>query len=755
MLLGRLRIWGKLVLLSVIPLVAIVALTIPTVLNRAYQAKWAGDTARTVRVAAEVGSLVQDLQQERLLAVGLLIGVVDQSTLTLQIAADTDRVTDVRADLGTDMSPSVSKAIGQIRTLREVRKLVLLRTVAPDQVMTAYGGVIAGILDSLQLLRDLDTATAEGRQVVALDQLLAADEATAAGATALAILAYNHGAKALATITASQVVVHLALRRITMTATPAQLTLRQLVDKAYTDRFGSRAETDTQGAIAGLSVETIFASVASFISLGNFVEKRIVADVTTAVNERRTTASLAAHLVGFGVALLIVVVLLLGVSIARSVAQPLVRLTASAERIARIAESELVRVADDESDAVEQVHLDSLDIGGSDEVGDLARAFKRVQVTAYGLVERQVSSRRNFAKMFGHIGRRTHNLVSRQVALIDDLERAEADPVRLRQLYRLDHLSNRLLRNASSLVVLSGSERVDEHVAPMPLTDVVRLALGEIEGYERVDVRVPTDLALAPGVVTDLALVIAELMENATQCSPPTTRVVVMAERETFGARLTVVDQGIGMPAERMAEENSRLTMRERLDLAPTQVLGLFVVGRLARRHHMAVALMPTVGGGVTVTVDLGWHLLADERARELPYQQYPAAGSLAPALRAPLPEAADLDALRRADELLAAVPPWNAFAMSQRPKETEDPGWPAAGQRPPVPAPAAGGGLVGHSGLRQRIPGAQHPSGPVGGPVTAPAPVESDADAVRALVDQFELGVTRAINDFGTTENQ
>ena len=42
---------------------------------------------------------------------------------------------------------------------------------------------------------------------------------------------------------------------------------------------------------------------------------------------------------------------------------------------------------------------------------------------------------------------------------------------------------------------------------------------------------------------------------------------------------------------------------RERLDIAPTSMLGLFVIGRLARRHDITVRMVPTEGGGVTVRV--------------------------------------------------------------------------------------------------------------------------------------------------------
>ena len=48
------------------------------------------------------------------------------------------------------------------------------------------------------------------------------------------------------------------------------------------------------------------------------------------------------------------------------------------------------------------------------------------------------------------------------------------------------------------------------------------------------------------------------------------------------------------MTPERLAEENARLVRRERLDLAPTKVLGLFVVGRLARRSGISVRLSAT-----------------------------------------------------------------------------------------------------------------------------------------------------------------
>lgn len=760
MLLGRLRIWGKLALLSAVPLLAILALTVPTVLNRVDQAQSAGDEATKVRVAAQVGSLIQDLQQERLLAVGVLVGEASRSQLTLQIASGTDRMTNIREDLAEDLADNVAMSIDQIDKLSELRTSVLSQTTTPEAVMDGYDPVITGLLASLRMLENIDTGTAEGQQVVALKSLLAADEATVAAATALVILAYDHSEQALSRFIASQSLVRSLLGDVTDMATATQVSLRQLVDKAFTDRFGMQVENDPESAIASRSMEVIYATINSFITLGNFVEKRIVSDVTTAVNERRTTALVTAYTVGVAVLLIIVVVVLLAFTIAGSVVRPLARLTASAERVAAISERELIRVADGESDTTVPIRLESLDVGGKDEIGDLSRAFERVQSTASRLVERQVVSSRNIAEMFGHIGQRTHNLVSRQVSLIDELEREEIDPGRLRRLYRLDHLSNRLLRNASSLVVMSGSDQVDAHVVPVSVADVIRLALGQIEGYERVDMRIFGDAALAPGVVTDLTLVIAELLENATVFSPPTTRVVATAERTSRGVRLTIIDQGIGMSEERLVEENGRLTRRERLDLAPTKVLGLFVVGRLARRHRMTVALMPTLGGGITATVYLGEHLLAAE------YRRTTLAMVPPPTMDKTDPDPSiDLAMVERVDTLLASTPSWNAFATPKRSVQAAPApiGQPARSPQPAQPAQPARSArsaqtrqqastastLIGRSGLRRRIPGANHPTGlPVTSAVAKP-PDEKDAVAARNLIDQFESGVARAINDF------
>ncbi|KWV33091.1 nitrate- and nitrite sensing domain-containing protein [Micromonospora rifamycinica] len=609
MLLGRLRIRGKLALLVLVPLLCMTGLTVPVVWDRATVAQRAGDLADRVRIASRVGTILQHLQQERLLAIGLLLGQVGRTDLVQKIAEVDDRIADLRAEAGDDLPAEVDTALDGVRQLAALRTAAVAGQTGPDQIMAGYGPVNTTLIDSLRLRLNADTRTPTGRQVLALDGLLRTGESLSAGATLIVLVAARPNAQTVTAYVANFAVLSEESARLQALVTPEQLDLLTLEEVAVANRTGpdfiNQSALDPATAIGSLDVATLFPTVSSMITLGQFVEKKLAADVTAEVRADRQVALAGAYWVTLLIVTILIAVILLTMAVGRAVARPLTRLTRSADRVARVAESELVRVADDESETSSPVRLDPVDVGARDEIGDLARAFERVQNTAARLVERQVASRRNVAQMFGHVGRRTQNLVGRQIALIDRLEQQETEPGRLEHLYRLDHISSRLRRNAGSLVVLSGATGDDAHVAPVPVADVVRLALGEIEDYTRVDVQVPPQVVAAPAIIGDLVLALAELMENATIFSPPHTRVVVAGEPTDDGARLAVIDQGIGMSAQRLAEENARFTRRERLDLAPSEVLGLFVVGRLARRHGWTVELAATPGGGVTATLTI------------------------------------------------------------------------------------------------------------------------------------------------------
>ncbi|MER7188443.1 ATP-binding protein, partial [Streptomyces hyaluromycini] len=294
----------------------------------------------------------------------------------------------------------------------------------------------------------------------------------------------------------------------------------------------------------------------------------------------------------------------------RSVIRPVQALTGVAHEVAEVAGRELARVADDDAEDSGPPRLRDMPVTARDEIGDLAEAFNQVQTTAAALLERQVLSRRNTAEMFGNVGRRVSNLTTRQLAFIDAVERAETDPALLERLYSIDHIAVRLRRNADSLMLLAGIRETVLAAGPTPVSNVVRAALGQIEGYQRVRLYAGTDAVIEPDIIGDLTLMVAELLENAVSFSPAGSPVEVTVRSSDAGAHIVVTDHGLGMSAERLAEENARLIRRERLDLVPTKVLGLFVVGALARRWEIGVELTRTPGGGVTAEVTLPSRLL-------------------------------------------------------------------------------------------------------------------------------------------------
>lgn len=159
--------------------------------------------------------------------------------------------------------------------------------------------------------------------------------------------------------------------------------------------------------------------------------------------------------------------------------------------------------------------------------------------------------------MFGNVGRRVSNLTTRQLALIDAVERGETDPALLERLYSIDHIAVRLRRNADSLMLLAGIRETVLDAGPTELTNVVRAALGQIEGFQRVQLRAATEALVEPDIIGDLTLMIAELLENAVSFSPEGSPVEVVVGSDADGASITVADHGLGMSAERLAEENS------------------------------------------------------------------------------------------------------------------------------------------------------------------------------------------------------
>ncbi|WP_327317803.1 sensor histidine kinase [Streptomyces sp. NBC_01235] len=220
---------------------------------------------------------------------------------------------------------------------------------------------------------------------------------------------------------------------------------------------------------------------------------------------------------------------------------------------------------------------------------------------------------------FVNLALRTLGLVERQLAVIEGLEEREQDPDRLATLFKLDHFATVMRRHSENLLVLAGTEHVQQHPGPVPLVDVVRAAVSEIERYERVRISaLPPHAHVAGFAADDLSHLLAELMENATSFSPPDLPVEVSGWLlENGEVMLSVQDEGIGITDDdRLSRLNARLTEFDPETPYDQEGeeglgLGLYVVARLAHRHGVRVRLRDQKQGGVAAVVVLPIPLLA------------------------------------------------------------------------------------------------------------------------------------------------
>jgi signal transduction histidine kinase len=237
------------------------------------------------------------------------------------------------------------------------------------------------------------------------------------------------------------------------------------------------------------------------------------------------------------------------------------------------------------------------------ETARVAEAFSTVQRTAVEAAVGQARLRRGVSQVFRNLAWRSQSLLHRQLALLDAMERRQSEPETLDELFQLDHLTTRMRRHAEGLLILSDASPGRGWRDPVPLVDVLRGAIAEVEDYKRVSVLCDSEDAVVGAAVADVIHLIAELIENATTYSPASTEVTLRAERVANGFVVEVEDRGIGIGAEDLAAVNDRLANPPEFDLADSNQLGLFVVARLAGKHHIRITLRPSPYGGTSAIV--------------------------------------------------------------------------------------------------------------------------------------------------------
>ena len=434
------------------------------------------------------------------------------------------------------------------------------------------------------------------------------------------------------------------------------------------------------------------------------VELGVAGNIVARAQVLQRGAERSALFIGILTAAILILVLLATFVVARSLVQPLRRLREGALDIATIQLPERVRQLDESTDPDPSLEVAPIDVLSVDEIGQVARAFDQVHAEAVRLAGNEALLRRSFNAMFVSLSRRSQSLIERLVRMIDSLEQNEEDPGRLSNLFAMDHLVTRMRRNSENLLLLAGHEGARKWSEPVPLTDVARAAISEIEQYNRVALKIQPGVMVAGHAVSDVVHLLAELIENATVFSASDTRVLVsVQELASGGVLIQVSDSGVGVSDTRLAEMNRRLDDPPPIDESISRHMGLYAVARLAERHGVRVRLRAGNPQGLTALVWLP-DSVAERSSRQ--YGDVPQRLAAFEARRAPGQYAAEPAAARPAVPSFGAPAAIGAAATGSA---TEP--WVAGGQ--PVASPEVTRTPTGPSRVLQPAGQAPGPASP------------------------------------------
>ncbi|MEV7086287.1 ATP-binding protein [Streptomyces sp. NPDC093085] len=279
-------------------------------------------------------------------------------------------------------------------------------------------------------------------------------------------------------------------------------------------------------------------------------------------------------------------------------------------------------------------------------------------------------------------------------------------------LLKLDHNTSQLGLLTDRLALLMGGRASRAWNKPIGMESILRGAVGRIAAYQRVRLHCSSNAAIAGFAAEPVMHLLAELMDNAANFSPPIDEVHVYVEERAAGIVVTIEDSGLKMAAAAMRRAEESVSGRV-TDLAMLQGtrLGLAVVGRLAAKYHISVNYRPSSRGGTGVVVLFPPQLMAQQRGveSEPPARQAPAPQPPAPRAAEPRPAAP-----RTADP--SPVPP---------PVPTST-AWPV------LPSPSAPGGgprVATPGGLPVRPPGRTMAAADRGRPLPTPGPAPAAAE--------------------------
>ncbi|GGS82867.1 histidine kinase [Planobispora rosea] len=573
-------------------------------------------------VVVPTRTLTTALQHERLLSLKLLgdptssrAALDAQRARTNTAREELDRLIEENDDGVTEqLRVRVLQVRSELDRLTAIRSGVDARSATRQQTLDAYSSIVWSIFDSFEKMYSTHEAELVDQTLAIVvmgrsRELLSRQAALISGVVAAGFIGDEDRAAFAELATGRKLLYSLGFNQLdeelrgpyASLATSVPYRTFEQIERA----FATASRPDPSWATAATTLSDTF--------------DRFGGDVSRRINERSAplaTAILTRLGVVGGLGLVAVIVsIFISVRFGRRIGTELVGLQEAAldladrrlpDVVARLRRGEEV-CTKQESESPALRNGDST----TTEIVRVGEAFSSVQRTAVEAAVGQAEMRKGVNKVFVNLARRSQTLLHRQLTMLEAMETRASDPETLDELFALDHLTTRMRRHAEGLIILSGAAPGRGWRVPVAVYDVVRAATEEVEDYLRVTVAVPQGPALVGPVVTDVIHLLAELVENAVIFSPPTTTVRVYGETVARGYAIEVEDRGLGMSAAEMNHYNARLADPPEFDLADSDRLGLFVVGRLAARHGIRVSLRPSPYGGTTAIVLIPAELIA------------------------------------------------------------------------------------------------------------------------------------------------
>ncbi|WP_438291006.1 nitrate- and nitrite sensing domain-containing protein [Streptomyces sp. HUAS TT7] len=603
-----------------VPLAALIALwgySQATVSNDVWGLRSVSDSYQ--RFGAPVDGLTRGLQAERLAAVAYLANHDAQGAdqTFLKAGQQSDRLVETIREhaqgdgsdaLDAEQRKALSALLGAVGQLTDLRQAVSGGTASVSDVTQRYGTLIS----TMFRFRTSFTGSQADRlaqRAAVLAELNRAQE-------------YVSQEEAALTVLSSQAKPDAGLLRILDNAVEAHRLLFGIylpelhgADRPAYDQLTRQSAWGAMGKYEDAFLENDFGLTHSLPHLAEWrttasTVERSLGQLNTAFAERVSGQAAAdadrlskGNMTAGGISLLAIgVSVLLSVLLGRRLVKQLLRLRDSARDLAHHRLPQVMERLRSGESVDGQEAVPALEVS-RDEIGQVALAFNVVRLAAVEAAVNQAELRTAASEVFVSLARRSQGLVQRQHAVLDEMERLVEDPDELAQLYRLDHLTTRMRRHAEGLIVLSGGSprRGPQH--PIRMLDLVRAAVSEVETYTRIALRPFPDSSLIGPAVADVTHLVAELLENATQYSPPHTQATAHGERVANGYVIEINDRGLGMRFDALEDANRRLAQDLEFDRVEAERLGLFVVGRLAHRHGVKVTLRRSPYGGTCAIV--------------------------------------------------------------------------------------------------------------------------------------------------------